>query len=276
MDVELAGHDAVAAFEDQYDIIGLAATGELEPAIRDAIDDGIRDLVRAANASLARAGDPLGLRTGSIEPDADSNAPTTERVVNRGDWDIATVGKDRKAEAWRHIPVVEAMIRRGQIGKDEAPEMLDAAKRFYRDFVLGHRVGGLVAQWGAPGGGGTPIGQQVPKHYTDRNGAVRECLGPDDRRTHHHTAWYRAAESIGFSRCPVTGNRTPGLMLQWMLKLVCEDYAVATETTPRLEDAGRAYLGLKCPKQASAAGGALIKAGIERLVQHYEAVDRRR
>lgn len=276
MDVEVAGHDAVAAFEDQYDIIGLAETKEWEPVFSTALEDGIRELVRAANDRLARAGDPLGLRDGTTEPQSDTNAPTTERVVNRGDWDIATVGKDRKAEAWRHVPVVEAMIRRGQIGKDEAPEMLEAAKRFYRDFVLGHRVGGLVAAWGAPGGGGTPIGQQVARHYTDRHGAVRECLGPDDRRTHHHTAWYRAAEAIGLVACPVTGNRTPGLMLQWVQKLVCEDYAVATEATPRLEDAGRAYLGLKCPKQASAAGGALIKAALERLVQHYDVVDRRR
>lgn len=285
---EVAGHDdVVTAFDDQFDVIGLADTGECEMSILDAVRAGVAEWINQswaderlsaaarAKSCLSRAGDPLGLACGVADPQNETNAPTAERTVNRGVFMPASVSQDRKADAWRHVPVVEAMVNRGQFSRDEAGPAVEAAKRFYRDFVLGHRVGGLVAKWGDPtSGSGTPVRQQSPKVYTDRHGVLRECMGPDDRRTHHHSAWVDACRAVGMIRCPVTGRESPGIMVTWLLKLVCEDYSVATETTPRLEDAGRAYIGCKSASQASAAGAALIKAGIDRLVQHYDAADR--
>lgn len=228
--------------------------------------------VREANLKLKIAADPLGLLDGdgNCADDLETNAPTPERAV-RNSWSIPAKSRDRNAEAWRSIPIVERMIERGQIANADAQATMDAAQRFYRDFVLGHRQSGLVAKWGdSTGAAGTPISQQAPKYYTDRNGVEREQMSPEERRAHHHSCWINACKAIGIFRCPVSGAGRPGIVLQWMMRLVCEDYEVAREKTPTLEDAGRAYLGCKSPPQAMAAGAAMIKGGLERLVAHYE------
>lgn len=271
-----------AAAEPEPDEIGLAMTGELEPciaaAIREAIIDTIDgiDAARESRGRLERAGDPLGLMDGdgSCSEPPDTNAPSPERVASRGTFEIVSAttaaGRDSKSEAWRHLPVVEAMIRRGQIGKDHAAAYMEAARRFYRDFVDGHRGVRVTSRYGElSGSGGTPASQQIVRTYLDRFGREHDVAGPEDRRHDAHTAWWRACHAVGVTRCLVTGRPVPGETLQWMLVLVCEDYHVATERTPSLEDAGRAVLGYRSPVQASAAGAALIKSGLERLVVHY-------
>lgn len=271
--------------EPRDDEIGLAMTGELEPVIIHAIRDAIFDLlhasdaVRSASLRLRRAGDPLGLMDGDgiTADEPDTNAPTPERVASRGHFEQVTVrlgpGRDAKndVEVWRHVPVVEAMVRRGQIAKDYAAAYTEAARRFYRDFVIGHKSPSVTARYGElTGGGGTPISQQVIRYYTDKHGVEHEAPGPETVRYDASKAWWRACQAIGIVKCPVTGKPIPSETLHWMLVLVCEDYSVASEKTPSLEDAGRAYLGYKSPVQASAAGAALIKSGLERLVVHYD------
>ena len=280
--------ELLKAFEGEAQddgFIGLIPTGGLEAEFSAAFTEAFIELLADADSlkradtariRLARAGDPLGLMDGdgSTNEAPDTNAPTPERVAGRGVFETITMsnatGRDKNAEAWRKVPIVEAMIRRGQIDRDDAQSYLEAAQMFYRDFVLGHRQGGLTAKYGEQcGKGGTPISQQHVKYYTDKHGEQHEVMGPDERRTHHHTAWIRACQSIGVYQDPITGAPRPGRALQWMQKLVCEDYFVAQETTPTLSDAGRAFLGCKCPKQAAAAGATMLKMSLERLVNHY-------
>lgn len=272
--------EMIAAFD--RDEIGLAETGELEPELRVAFADAIEALCAGieradlARFKLARAGDPLGLMDGdgNSNEEPETNAPTAERAAGRGEFEtfkVANVtGRDKSAEAWRSIPIVEAMIRRGQIDKDDAQDFLESAQRFYKDFVMGHRQGGLTARYGEQSGkGGTPISQQQVKYYTDKNGDQFEVMGPDERRADHHTKWIKACHAIGVYQDPVTNAPRPGRALQWMLKLICEDYLVAEEKTPTLLDAGKAYLGCKCPKQAAAAGAVLVMMSLDRLANHY-------
>lgn len=260
------------------DEIGLAATGELEPAIVDAFHSAIDTLwssshaVQAAALRLRIQGDPKGLMSGdgSADEEPDTNAPTPHRVAGKGvEFEIVptahTAGRDRSAEAWRSIQVLDHMRRRGQI--DDAEKA--AGERFYRDFILGNRVGGLVAQYGSMGNGSTPAGQQQTRYVVDKHGEMVEAMSPEDRRQHHHTMWITACDAIGTRRCPVTNNKQRGHTLHWMMLIVCEDYILAEVKAPTLEDAGRAFLGCKSPVQASAAGAALIKSGLERLVHHY-------
>lgn len=277
--------DAAPAPQDDapcYDEIGLAPTGELEPTLAAAIREAIIDLIEGGDAAresarrLRRAGDPLGLMDGDgiAEDHVDTNAPTPQRVAGREMFELVDVsvgaGRDAKSEVWRAVPVVEAMVRRGQIRKEYAAAYTEAARRFYRDFVNGHRGARVTSRYGEQtGSGGTPISQQVQRYYTDRFGREFEVPGPEDRRFDAHKAWWKACQSIGVISCPVTGKPYPSETLHWMIVLVCEDYSVASEKTPSLEDAGRASLGYKSPVQASAAGAALIKSGLERLVAHY-------
>lgn len=276
-----------ALFSHADDEIGLSATGEMEPCIADAIRDAIADLLSdsyqsgldaayVANAKLRRAGDLLGLTDGDgITADGpDTNAPTPERVASRGKFEVVNVstgaGRDAKADVWRHVPIVEAMVRRGQIAKDDATAYTEAARQFYRDFINGHRGARVTSRYGElAGSGGTPVGQQPVRYYHDKFGRAFEVPGPEDRRHDAHKAWWRACETIGVVKCAVTGKPMPSATLRWMLVLVCEDYCAASEKTPSLEDAGRSYLGYKSPVQASAAGAAMIKIGLERLVVHY-------
>lgn len=265
-------------FAPSDDVIGLSATGELEPAFVDAFEAAIDTLwsssaaVKQAALRLRLQGDPKGLMSGdgSTDEERETNAPTPHRVAGKGDAFevIATshaTGRDRSSEAWRAVPVLEQMRRRNQIDDTEKT----AGERFYWDFVLGHRQGGLVARYGDMGNGSTPAGQQQTRYVVDGNGEMVEAMSPEDRRQHHHTMWVRACDAIGTRRCPVTNNKQPGATLAWMMKLVCEDYLLAETKAPTLEDAGRAYLGCKSPVQASAAGAALVKGGLERLVLHY-------
>ncbi len=260
------------------DVIGLSATGEIEPALIDAMAEAIDTLwssgavVRQAALRLRRQGDPKGLMDGdgSADEEPDTNAPTPHRIAGKGEATFEviavshTTGRDRSAEAWRQVSVLEGMRRRGQI--DDAEKT--AGERFYRDFILGHRQGGLVARYGDMGGS-TPVGQQQTRYVVDKHGEMVEAMSAEDRRQHHHTMWVHACDAIGTRRCPVTNNKHPGATLAWIMKLVCEDYLLAETKAPTLEDAGRAYLGCKSPVQASAAGAALIKSGLERLVHHY-------
>lgn len=267
------------------DVLGLIPTGALEAEFTAALVSAFSELLAdvdslkradAARIRLARAGDPLGLMDGdgNANEAPETNAPTPERVANRGMFETLTItnvtGRERNSEVWRKVPTVEAMIRRGQIDRDDAQNYLEAAQTFYRDFILGHRQGGLTAKYGEQcGKGGTPISQQRVSYYTDKHGVQHEVMGPDERRTHHHTAWISACQAIGVYQDPVTGAPRPGRAVQWMQKLVCEDFFLAEEAAPTLADAGRAYLGCKCPKQAAAAGATMLKMSLERLVNHY-------
>lgn len=279
LDAMLAPQDDSPCASDEE--IGLAATGELEPEIVEAIRDAIAELLdggdraRIANAKLRRAGDPLGLMDGDgiTAETPETNAPTPERVASRGLFEQVNVslgaGRDAKADVWRHVPIVEAMVRRGQIPKDYATAYTEAARLFYRDFVLGHKGPSVTSRYGElTSGGGTPASQQVPRYYTDRFGREFEVPGPEDRRYDAHKRWWKACQAIGVINCPVTGKPAPSETLHWMLVLVCEDY-IAVERTPSLEDAGRAFMGYASAPMASAAGATLIKSGLERLVTHY-------
>lgn len=275
----------LAATDPRDDEIGLAATGELEDEIRDAIRQCLAEFcnyewalddVKTSGRKLRIAGDPMGLMDGDgITNDIpETNAPTPERVAGRGLFEPINVtvgaGRDAKADVWRAVPIVEAMVRRGQIAKDQASSYSEAARRFYRDFANGHRGASVTARYGElAGGGSTPASQQQAHYYTDKFGRQYEVPGPEDRRHDAHTAWWRACQAIGIVKSPISGQPTPSETLHWMLVLVCEDYLAAVEKTPTLEDAGRAYLGYKRADQASAAGAALVKSGLERLVHHY-------
>lgn len=279
--------EIAAACSHGDDEIGLAPTGELEPEVAAAIRAAITELLsegyqaginaaHAANLGLQRSGDLLGLMDGDgiTSETAPTNAPTPERVAGRGTFEHVNVsvgaGRDAKADVWRHVPIVEAMARRGQIAKDDAAAYTEAARRFYRDFINGHKGARVTSRYGElTGSGGTPASQQPVRYYQDKFGREYEIPGPEDRRHDAHTAWWRACEAVGVNKCQVTGRPRPSETLHWMLVLVCEDYQVAIEKTPSLEDAGRSYLGYKSPVQASAAGAALIKCGLERLVVHY-------
>lgn len=257
------------------DDIGLSRSGELEPGIRLAFDVSIAALTAVAKSklSLQMQGDPKGLMSGdgSSDEEPETNAPTAHRVGGRGMFDCPK----SKDAPWRQLPVVEAMARRCQINKDEAQAMISAASRFYRDFILGNRNPTLTAKYGdMTGGSGTPLSQQTVRYWTDKNGVEREELSPEERRAYHHTNWINACHAIGVHKDRITGAPRMGIVLVWMQRLICEDYSYVSEKTPTLEDAGRAYTGHKCAKQAMGAGVAMIKGGLERLVAHYAKVDR--
>lgn len=278
------------AAADPYDSdrIGLAATRELEPGIHLALFRAIDQLwatpeetafaqaafakTKAAALRLKLQGDPKGLMDGdgSTDEGIETHAPTEHRATKGEKFEVVptsnATGRDRGSEAWRAVQVLEGMHRRNQI--DDAEKT--AGERFYRDFVAGNRQGGLVARYGDMASGGTPVSQMTTRYVTDKDGQQVEVMGSEDRRQHHHTMWIRACEAIGMRRCPVTNNKHPGQTLHWMMQIVCEDYLlVEVKKAPTLEDAGRAFLGCKSPAQASSAGAALIKSGLERLVHHY-------
>jgi hypothetical protein len=77
----------------------------------------------------------------------DNNAPTAERAT-KSEFEIVSIthatGRDKSSEAWRVVPTIERMHRTRQISDDE----LQAARDFYRYFILGHRVTGLTARYG--------------------------------------------------------------------------------------------------------------------------------
>ena len=134
--------EMLAAADPREDEIGLASTGEFEPGLRAALYEVIEELLagseaaRDANASLRRQGDPLGLMDGDgITNEApETNAPTPERVASRGTFESVNItvgaGRDAKADVWRHVSIVEAMIRRGQIHKDSANAYQEAGREY--------------------------------------------------------------------------------------------------------------------------------------------------
>lgn len=155
-------------------------------------------------------------------------------------------GRDRASEAWQIVPLAQHMRRRGQITEDEE----EAARRFYRDFVLGMRVTGLTMRYGERAGkGGTPAAQLA---------ADSDFLAPDELRTHYHTKFINACRAI---------NHMP--TIEWMVRVICEQLMAGEVKPPSLTDVGRAYLGWRQDQQASASGATLIKSGLERLVVHY-------
>lgn len=193
--------------------------------------------VKDRNTSLAKQGTPLAERT--QEPETRVNLPTRERraAIETALETYATTvraGRDMASEAWRVVPVVESMRRHGQLGEDEER----AAEIFYKDFILGHRVGGLVASYG------------------ESTGRSLEPSG--ELRQHHHTKFVKAVRAIG--HWPT---------IEWMVRIVCEQLKAAETKPPTLADAGRGYMGYKDPKQAQASGATLLKTGLERLVRHY-------
>lgn len=227
--------------------------GASEPEIAAGIESNVGELwqavdrVRLSRQALSRQGDPLGLAAPSSTRAVDAmvgiaRGPTTERRAHI-DTEITAyattvrAGRDLASEAWRVTPIVEHMRRRGQLGEAEE----QAATRFYRDFVLGHRVRGLVSSYGdrvSGGGMGEDGGELV--------------------QTRFHQAFIDACRAIG--HMPT---------IEWMVRIVCEQIVAAETSTPTLRDAGRAYMGYKQDAQAQAAGATLLKTGLERLVQHY-------
>lgn len=196
-----------------------------------------RERVRQRSESLARQADPIGSR--GPRKERPTNGPTPERYAHL-ETAIETytttvrAGRDVASEAWRVVPIVEHMRRRGQLGELEER----AAERFYRDFVLGHRVAGLVASYGDRVSGGYE--------------------GGGDMRTHFHGRFVSACRAVG--HWPT---------IEWMVRIICEQLMAAETTVPTLADAGRAYLGYRNQQQAQAVGATLIKTGLERLVAHY-------
>lgn len=212
----------------------------LEEAGPGAIWDGL-DKTAVRSQALARQATPLAGKP--PETVARANAPTPERIahIETALESYATTvqaGRSVASEAWRVVPVVEHMRHRGQLG--EAEER--AAERFYRDFVLGHRVTGLVSSYG------------------DRIGGSRNDDGNAEEftRTAFHQKFVAACRAI---------DHWP--TIEWMVRIVCEQLVAAEKKPPTLADAGRAYLHYKDAKQAQAVGATLIKTGLERLVKHY-------
>ena len=149
------------------------------------------------------------------------------------------------------VPTIERMHRNKQITDDE----LQAAKDFYKYFTLGHRVGGLTARYGElAGAGGTPPGQQIdPVNW---RGDVR--LSPDELRTMYSGLWASGVKAIDHA-----------FTAHWLQRIVCEDYSVLESSPPTVADCGRAYVNVRCAKQAQALGLGIIKQGLERLAKHY-------
>jgi hypothetical protein len=106
---------------------------------------------------------------GICTEEEESNAPTALRAT-KSEFEIVSIthatGRDRSSEAWRVVPTIERMHRNKQITEEE----LQAAKDFYRYFILGHRVTGLTARYGElTGYGGTPPGQQAQSSWPSQD-----------------------------------------------------------------------------------------------------------
>jgi hypothetical protein len=141
------------------------------------------------------------------------------------------------------VPTIERMHRNKQITDDE----LQAAKDFYRYFILGHRMMGLTARYGEQTGcGGTPLGQQVDA--INHRGELR--MTPDELRTMYDKLWADGVKAL------LTANHlgTDRLIAYWVQRVVCEDYSVLEHSVPTLADVGRACMGWKSPTQAQACG----------------------
>ncbi len=211
-------------------------------SLRDGASETDRELVRLRTASLARQAEPLAGRAPAAP--GRPNAPTTERAaaIETAIETYATTvqaGRQIASEAWRVVPVVEHMRRRQQLGEYEER----AAELFYRDFVLGHRVRGLVSSYG------------------DRvNGGGQGDDGDSDEfvRTRFNQRFVAACRSI---------DHWP--TIEWMVRIICEQIMQGETKPPTLADAGKAYLGYRNPAQQQAVGATLIKSGLERLVRHY-------
>ena len=208
--------------------------------------------VQRSQSRLQQHGDPLGLMRNDTPAPAPTrtNAPTPERLreIETAIEIYATTvaaGRDLAREAWRVVPVVEHMQRRGQLTDTDTR----AAETFYRDFVLGHRIGGLTSRYGERAGtGGTPLSQLASSAGTT----------PDETRAEYHRAFIDACRAI---------NHMP--TVEWMVRIICEQLLAAEPKPPTLADAGRAYMGYRDAKQAQAVGATLIKTGLERLALHY-------
>jgi hypothetical protein len=212
--------------------VDLEAAGPAE--LWDAIDR-----VQISRELMQRQAAPLAQR--EPEPETRVNLPTSERRAQI-DTELTTytttvqAGRKLASEAWRVTPIVEHMRNRGQLGDLE----MRAAEDFYRDFVLGHRVRGLVSSYGqSPGGGG-------------------EGFGGDEIRQKFHDRFIRACRAIG--HMPT---------IEWMVRIICEQIMAGEAKPPTLADAGKAYMHYKDQKQQQAVGATLIKSGLERLVRHY-------
>lgn len=198
------------------------------------------DKAKLRRQSLAAQGDPLAGKT--PEPDSRVGAPSSHRrhgLETAIETYTTTVkaGRDMASEAWRVVPVAEAMRRRGQLGEREER----AAQRFYRDFILGHASSGLVSSYGqSPGGGRSP---------------------DFEVRGRFQAAFVAACRAI--DHWPTT---------EWMVRIICEQLLAAETRTPTLTDAGREFMRYKQAQQAQAAGATMIKIGLQRLVAHYGVV----
>jgi len=235
----------------------LAEAPPVAESARRLTDDEVRAAVSQGMQELWAAVDRVRLRRASMEQyaatasshgqesstQAATMAPTAQRRVQVAAAEMQIeiytqyVGAGRRvaSEALRVAPVVEHMRRRGQLG--EAEER--AAERFYRDFVLGHRVAGLVSSYG------------------DRIAGSDRDAG-DDLRAMFHNRFIGACRAIG--HWPT---------IEWMVRIVCEQIMASEASVPTLADAGRAYLGYRNQQQAQAVGATLVKSGLERLVPYY-------
>lgn len=185
------------------------------------------------NADTTRTNAPSPQRRAAIDTELEIYATTVK------------AGRDAASEAWRVVPIVEHMARRGQLTEEDCR----AAERFYRDFILGNRVSGLVSRYGERAGtGGTPISQ--------REGG--EIAAPEELRSHFHSRFIDACSAV---------NHQPTVL--WMVRIICEQLMAAETRVPTLADAGRQYMGYKDAKQAQAVGATLLKTGLERLSKFY-------
>jgi hypothetical protein len=237
--------------------IGIA--GAVDEVIVNAVAEGITriwdgsDKARTRALSLQKQAAPLAMRP--REKPLQEHAPTVERR-RKIETALETyaqnvrAGRDLASEAWRVVPVIEGMRERDQLTQHDT----DAAERFYRDFILGHRVAGLTAKYGEQmGKGGTPLAQMAG-----------EVLTPDEMRTHFHQKFVDACKAI---------NHWP--TIEWLVLIVCEQLIPGATKPPTLAEAGRVYMGYKDPKQQQASGATLIKTGLQRLARHYGLVDER-
>ena len=240
--------------------IDLYLQGAMDSAFAEIVNPGeqtrLNERVRVSKIALARYSEP------KEQPEFDdTNAPTPERVAGRGSFDA---GDNRRG--WYVVSGVEGMLRRGQIDL----EHVAAAKAFYKNFHDGMRQGGLTARYGErAGSGGTPEKQRSVQYTTGADGRAVEAMGPDDRRTNAHNAWRDACAAIGYVRCRVTGKQEPSAALYHAQRFIAENFELQLEKAPTLADIGRAFIGAKSDQQAQAAGVALIKMVLERLIVHY-------
>jgi hypothetical protein len=179
-----------------------------------------------------------------------NNGPTPERrqhMVEALAAFLETVnGKTvQPTGALRITSVCDAMLRRGQITQVEH----QAAEKLYADFQRGMKGSvGLTQNYGERTGGSSSPAWQ---HDAD-------TMDPAERRSFYHRRFMNACRSLGNL-----------LLVESMLRTVCEIGALGETKQCTLADIGRDLLGYQQEAQCQAGGAVVIKIALEIIARFY-------